>query len=63
MVRHVTQFPNDADCYRFIATISEKVYFLYCSWCSSLHTDMFFTNRNKCQVLFKYILEQSKEIH
>lgn len=28
MVRHVQQFPSDTDCYRFISTISEKVYFL-----------------------------------
>ncbi|VDN84547.1 unnamed protein product, partial [Brugia pahangi] len=28
MVRHVQQFPSDTDCYRFIATINEKVYSL-----------------------------------
>lgn len=28
MVRHVSQFPSDNDCYRFIATINDKVSFV-----------------------------------
>ncbi|EJD73951.1 KH domain-containing protein [Loa loa] len=36
MVRHVQQFPNDTDCYRFIATINEKDLLTRCHLCMDI---------------------------